>query len=258
MVNIYIICYSMYRMPTVPMSFSLILTKKEQVSADCYSFHFDRSGAVFDFAAGQYIRMILPHTNQDDRGTSRFFTIASSPTKQEYLTITTRVVRSSFKKTLHAIAIGQAVQFWGPLGTFTFPDKIIRPLIFIAGGIGITPFHSMLMYMYDKKIAKPATLFASFSTLEDLVYYNELTAISKKTTNISVVYTITKSNQSYTQWHGDRGGITKELIETHNRDVRESTIYLCGPKTIVEATAEVLYAMRVPREQIIIENFAGY
>jgi ferredoxin-NADP reductase len=98
--------------------FSLNFLKKELISAGIYGYYFDRSKVEFDFMPGQYIQLTLPHTDVDERGSSRFFTIASSPTEKDYLMITSRKGRSSFKKALFELKPGDKVQFFGPMGAF--------------------------------------------------------------------------------------------------------------------------------------------
>jgi ferredoxin-NADP reductase len=100
--------------------FLLKFLKKEHINKDIYCYFFDIQQIDFQFKSGQYIQMTLPHNNSDDRGTSRFFTIASSPTEKKYLMITSRKGKSSFKKTLFDLKPGTTVQFFGPIGTFVF------------------------------------------------------------------------------------------------------------------------------------------
>src|SRR5476649_1261945 len=98
--------------------FFLPFLRKEQVAKDTYSFYFDRRKIDFDFLPGQYIRMSLPHKDVDERGTTRFFTIASSPHEEGYLMFTIKIIESSFKKALFNLQPLHPVQFFGPMGTF--------------------------------------------------------------------------------------------------------------------------------------------
>ena len=108
-------------MPSVAKQFTMRFIKKEQLKNDVFSFSFDREERGLTFLPGHYVQMTLPHENSDERGSSRYFTISSSPTEKDYLTITTRVGKSSFKKALFGLQPGTKVQLFGPMGTFLLP-----------------------------------------------------------------------------------------------------------------------------------------
>ena len=97
-------------------------SKKEQIGNDVFVFYFLRP-EDFDFLSGQYIQVTLPHLKTDERGSSRYFTISSSPTEKDYLMITSRKGISSFKKALFDLKEGAQVQFFGPIGTFVLPEE---------------------------------------------------------------------------------------------------------------------------------------
>lgn len=245
-------------MPSTPASFTLPFVKKEQLNADTYSFYFDRTKHEFEFDPGQYMRMILPHDSPDDRGTSRFFTIASSPLQKDFLMHTTKIIKSSFKQTLNSLQPGQEVQYWGPTGKFVLQEDSPRPLVFIAGGVGITPYHSMLIFAAQKNLTLPLTLFVSFSIPEEIIYYDELTAIAKEHTNIKVIYTLTRPQESKLPWSGETGRVSEELIKKYIDTVSECTYYVSGPPPMVDGTDTLLKDMKISEEQIILEKFTGY
>ena len=126
------------------------LLKVEQIKENIYTFHF--SPEYFQkYAAGQYIELVIPHDTPDKRGIKRWFTLSSSPTEQEYA-LTTKFSdskASTYKKALLALQAGGKVKMSSPMGDFVLPkDKNIN-LIFVAGGIGITPFRSMIKWLID-------------------------------------------------------------------------------------------------------------
>lgn len=245
-------------MSTPPTSFLLPFVKKEQLTKDAFSFYFDRKAFAFDFLPGQYIRMILPNENPDDRGTSRFFTIAASPFNKDFLIVTTRIGRSTFKQQLAKLTEGQEVQFWGPIGRFVLQEDAQNSLVFLAGGIGITPFYSMISYAAEKKLSIPLTLFVSFSVPEEIIYYEELTRIAQNSSSIQIVYTVTHADESSVTWSGERGRISEDLLKKYIPNIQTSTYYITGPGPMVDGTKEMLTALHIPEEQILIEKFPGY
>ncbi len=239
-------------------SFTLSFVKKEKVAEDAYSFYFDRSNIDLDFIAGQYIRMTLDIQNPDERGSSHYFTISSSPLNKEYLVVTTRIIQSTFKKTLFNLLPGQEVKFFGPMGEFILNQNSKREYVFLAGGIGITPFYSIITYVHQAKINTPITLFVSFTRIEDCIFYEELINISKENPLIKVIYTITHPEGSKISWNGETGRISEDLIKKYIPNVQSSIFYIAGPPKMVESMIKIVQAMGVSEENILKENFTGY
>jgi ferredoxin-NADP reductase len=241
-----------------PQEFTLPFTKKVQVSKDAYSFFFDRTKFTFNFYPGQYIRMTIPHEGKDERGDGRFFSIASSPLLTQELDITTRIVQSSFKKALFNVSPGQEVKFFGPIGRFVFDEEELNPRVFLAGGIGITPFKSIIDYVYQKKITTPITLFASFTTREDFVFYEELQKISQEMPSIKVVFTVTKPELSQATWTGETGRITDLMIKKYVPDLANCITMSCGPGAMLEAMVKLMTDLGVSPQNNRKEVFTGY
>ena len=244
---------------TISREYYLSFIKKERKSKDAYSFSFDRKGIDLSFLPGQYIRMSLPHENPDDRGTGRFFTVSSSPTIGDTITVTTRILESSFKKTLGNLEVGTKVRIFSPLGNFYLDEADETPKIFLTGGIGITPYHSMLQYAADKGLKTPMTLFVSFSTTQEMLFYQELTKIAKDHSHIKIVYTVTKPELSEGKWEGETGRISAELIKKNVVTLSKQKYFVVGPTALVRAIHRLLQEeLKVPEEKIISENFPGY
>lgn len=244
-----------------PQPFSLPFVKKEYVAHETYSFYFDRSAAPdFDFTAGQYIRMSLAIENPDERGSSHYFTISSSPLNKEYLTITTKIVErpSTFKQTLASLTPGTPVRFFGPNGDFVLPEQSEKPVVFLAGGIGITPSHSMITFAAKTGSSFPMTLFVSFSTVEEAVFYDELKKIGQEHENVQIVYTVTHPEASSQPWQGETGRISGDMIKKYVQNVESCLYYISGPQKMVHAMAEITTQMRIPEGQVKKEDFPGY
>ena len=240
-----------------PKDFFLTFVKKEQVANDAYSFYFARP-KDFDFLPGQYIRMTLDIANPDERGKSCFFSISSSPAEKEYIRITTRIIQSTFKKTLLSLTPETKVKFFGPVGIFVLRVEETMPKIFLAGGIGITPFLSMVSFASENNITTPITLFVSFTKVEEMIYYQMLKDISQKHSNITIVFTVTHPEESKQEWHGETGRISEELIKKYVGDVLQSLFYIAGPPAMVSAMLEIVQSVGVADQKIRKENFVGY
>ena len=230
---------------------------KELVAKDTYTFSFKRPGE-FNFLPGMYNRWTLPITAKDGRGSSRFFTISSSPLVKDKLTVTTKIIQSDFKKALLMLKENDEIKIFGPMGNFVLDEAITKPRILIAGGIGITPFHSMLTYAAAKILTIPLTLFVSFSTPEEMVYFEELKQIGETHSNIKIVYTITKPEESQTPWEGEKRRISEELIKKYVPDIAGALFYVVGPPPMEEATTKMLNDMGFMEENILTEAFTGY
>ena len=238
-------------------SYLVPFIKKVEVAKDTYSFYFKRP-AEFNFIAGQYNRWTLPMTATDGRGSSRFFTISSPPTDKDFLVITTKIIHSDYKKELLKLHENQEIKIFGPMGQFFMDEKNPAENVFIAGGIGITPFHSILMNAAETNSSKKLTLFASFSTTEEMIFFNELTEITKTHPNINVIYTYTKPEESQIPWNGEKGRISEKLIKKYVKDISSSIFYLVGPPPMVENTQKLLEEMKIESDHIRTEQFTGY
>ena len=244
-------------MPTYSQEFHLPFIKKEKIVKDTYSFYFGQTQLGFNFLPGQYIRMILDIQNPEERGVSRFFTIASSPLEKDYLMITTKVIKSSFKKRLLELNNGDIVKFYGPMGGFVLSEEKKEERVFLAGGIGITPFHSMITYAHKKGLSIPITLFVSFSAVEDIIFYEELQNIAKINPFIKIIYTITHPEEN-PNWKNETGRISDAMIKKYVKNINSLLYYIVGPPAMVIGMEDVVRKMGVVGEKIFIENFTGY
>ena len=231
---------------------------REQVAKDTYTFSFKRPDE-FDFLPGMYNRWTLPITVTDGRGSSRFFTISSSPLVTDKITVTTKIIRSDFKKALLNLKENDEVKIFGPMGNFVLDETNTKPRVLIAGGIGITPFHSMLTYAAAKNLTIPLTLFVSFSMPDEMVFFEELKKIGVTHSNIKIVYTITKPEESKIPcWEGEKGRISEELIKKYVPDIAGVLFYVVGPPPMEEAITKMLKDMDFSKENILTETFTGY
>lgn len=234
----------------------VMLTDKKKLAPNIYSFFFNKP-IDFNFIPGQYIRMILYHKNPDKEGSSRFFTIASNPLSENIM-ITTKFRDSSFKKALLRLNRDEKIEIFGPIGQFFLDERSRKSVVFLSGGMGITPFHSMISYIHEMNLHINTTLIASFNSINDVIFYKELDNIGKNNKCIKVIYTITSGGKNNMQWEGERGRIDENLIKKYVLNYLESTFYVTGPNNMVDSISKLLKAMNVLDENIIMEKFTGY
>ncbi len=235
-----------------PMQFTLIFVKKEQVAKDTYTFYFDRIGNSlwFDFIAGQYVKMTFGEENH-------LFTISSSPNNKNFLTITTKMRHSSFKKALLNLTTGIPVSFEGLRGDFVLKETDAE-YVFLVGGIGVTPLMSILHFLDEQELPTKITLLASFSTVEEVIYYKEFKEIESRNPNVKIVYTLTHLEESVQTWTGETGRISEEMIKKYIVNVYNPYYYIVGPPKMVDAMIEIVEKMGVRKEKMVKESFSGY
>lgn len=247
--------------------FELTFLKKEKISKDAFSFYFDRvhverglgkrsSSEKFDFKPGQYLKLYLSIENPDARGTSRYFTISSSPSDKDFITISTRIIKSSFKLKLNSLIPGEKIRAFGPIGYFDFNQKSKKQNIFVSGGMGITPFHSILKFVDSKKIDPNIVLIASFSIEEEVIFYDELKNIESRNSNIKVIYTLTKDKNLNKGF--ENGRINEQKITKYSKNYKKAKYFIVGPEIFEQSMFEVIKGMGIKEEEIFKENFPGY
>jgi len=209
------------------------------------------------FLPGQHISLRLIHHKPDYRGTVRQFTVSSSPTEKGILTVTTKKGVSSFKQALFSLTPGAVVEARGPGGQFLFESGSTGHHLMIAGGIGVTPFRSMVKYWLDQKLTDPITLIYSNRSEAEVVFRQELDSWVASRSKLTVVYTLTQP-PTEPGWAGYRGRINEELIKTSLPAWRKATCYICGPPVMVSAMAALLSGMGINQEKIRLERFVGY
>ncbi len=233
---------------------TLTLQEIREESTQVSTFVFTPDSPI-SYRAGQHLSIRLPHENPDERGTIRSFSLSSSPT-EEYLSITVRRGVSSFKKTLFSLPLGSTIEARGPGGGFILREEDLGHHVMIAGGIGITPFRSMLTNVCDSHLTMPITLLYSNKTPEEIVFKNYLDHFSAKNSQIKIIHTITRPEGAETVWNGRTGRIDETLIRQSSTD--GDRYYVCGPLPFVEAMVNLLGTMGIPIDRIHYEKFTGY
>lgn len=233
----------------------LTLLDKKIEAKDTKTFIFSADEQI-NFEAGQYIYITLPKLNYtDQRGETRHFTISNSPTEGREIKITTRIRQESgYKRTLDELPLGSIVEGRGPQGTFIFSDiqkaKKINH-VFIAGGIGITPFRSMIKYAIDTKINTPIYLIYSNSD-SDFTFKNELDAWQKENDFLKIEYIDSSIDGRLEKVK------LKNIFDSWNLNTGDFTSWVVGPNSFVNAIEEILEGLNVSEDNLITEKFTGY
>ena len=244
-------------MPTSTLTNTSVLRRREEVAQGTLAFHFDKP-AGFEFSAGQSIDLTLVNPAETDaEGNTRAFSIVSAPSDPE-LTIATRIRDTAFKRTLATMPVGAEVKIDGPGGSFTLLKSSARKVVFLAGGIGVTPFLSMIRHALLNKLPHQLYLFYSNRRPEDAPFLIELQALTQQNPNFHFVPTITKMEKSQRAWDGERGVITREMLAKHLPSLGEAVFYIAGPPAMVAAMRQMLLAALVDEDDIRTEEFSGY
>ena len=214
--------------------------------------------AGFDYKAGQFCFVNAPDIGLSDAGgLRRPLSLATSPLEKDLL-FTVRLSESAFKRTLREMADTSAVVIESAMGLFTLPADKSTPLCFLAGGMGIAPFRSMLRYAADARTGHKATLFYSSRVPEEALFLDEFNSIASKDPSIQVVATITRPEQSAQEWEGRTGRLAASAIKETCAYWKEAIYYLAGPPVMVDGMKTMLDEMGIDKARIKQEVWTGY
>lgn len=203
------------------------------------------------YTAGQFAEWTVKHPNPDDRGIKHWFTISSAPTS-EFVTITTKFADkpSSFKRALRDLQPGSEILMSDAMGDFVLPKLIQTPLVFVAGGIGITPFHSILSWLTDTKETRPIKLIYAVNSEDEIIFQETFD-------EAGVQPTIVVSKPS-AAWGGERGQLSAELIMSLGEVTKDTLVYVSGPEPMVEKLEKELLETGLGKNQFVGDFFPNY
>ncbi len=165
---------------------------------------------------------------------------------------------TAFKRTLKAMLEGTELSLEGPFGSFTLHESVDRPAVFLSGGIGITPFHSIIADATKRALPHALYLFFSNRRPEDAAFLDDLIAFEKQNQNFTLVATMTEMEKSNATWEGERGYIDGDMLKRHLPADANPVYYLAGPQGMVTAMRTMLNENGVSNDDIRFEEFAGY
>jgi glycine betaine catabolism B len=262
-----------------PPQIELTLLEKDKIEGtDVTSFKFskqnDQGGegredkTPLNYTAGQFAFFDIGGVYDDPKGPIRHFTISSSPT-ENFIMFSTRIRDSPYKKRLSALDEGARVKVRGPEGQFVLhQDDYSKPAVFLSGGIGVTPFRSMIKYATDNQLPLKIVMFDSNRNRDSILFKEEFDDWTNINKNLKIIYTISEDEQQQQQspsvaddWKGEYGRIDKAMILKYvdANMLNNSIFYICGPPSMLKAMQSLLQDnLEIPKERIKVEEFTGY
>lgn len=233
------------------------LVRRETVAEGTMAFFFSKPSG-FRHQAGQSLLLTLVDPPQTDgEGNSRTFTIASAPHDPE-LMIATRMRDTAFKRVLKTAPIGTAVSMDGPAGDMVLHDDAARAGVFLAGGIGITPFLSMARHAAKQRLPHRLYLFYANRRPEDAAFLSELQQLEQLNPNYRLIAVMAEAQKSAQPWPGETGYIRRELLQRHLADITSPMYYFAGPPAMTMAMLEMLEQIGIAKAAMRYEEFYGY
>ena len=217
----------------------------------------DKNGNYIKYKPGQFITLDMD-TKKDKKGPTRCLTLSSSPS-ESFLMFTTKIRDSLFKQKLKTLSPGNDLSVKPPSGKFTFPKDKTKDVIFISGGIGVTPFRSMLKYSVDMNLPTNILMFNSNKSIDKFLFKKEFEQWEKMNKNLKIVNTLTKDIPR--NWKGETGRIDEKMLRKYlsQGKIDNSVFFICGPPKMVAEIKKVLKEdLNVDKTNIVIENFTGY
>ena len=237
-------CYTMYM--------KAIFDHSEDEAANIKTFWFKPERRM-DYTAGQYTELTIKHDNPDDRGQKRWFTLSSAP-GQDLVSITTKYAgddkSSTFKKALFSLQSGAEVDMAEAMGDFVMPKDASIPLVFVAGGIGLTPFHSMFEWLADRGEHRNITFIYGVRSEDEIIF--------QPTFERAGIHATIVVSEPSDAWGGERGRLTAEMILGLSQPADNALIYMSGPEPMIEALEKDMQDHRVDKRRLVGDFFPGY
>ena len=208
-----------------------------------------------DYRPGAYFWVELPDRGHDDeKGLRRHISLVTSPTQKGVVGLATRLRDSAFKQTLSELEVGDEVVVEEPKGTFLLPEDTGAKYVFVAGGIGITVFRSMLRYIRDEQAPYEVTLVYSNRDRESAAFLDELEELERQVPGLTVLLTMTDEEG----WDGESRRIDAAMLREHLGDLDGYHYLVAGPPAMTEAVVAELHGAGVPEDSVLAGKFSGY
>ena len=230
---------------------------RNEVADGTMAFRFEKPSG-WAFKAGQYLDMtLLDPPESDAEGNVRSFSIASAP-HEETLMVATRMRDTAFKRVLRTMPVGTAVKIEGPSGDLILQNNFTRAAVFLAGGIGITPFRSIVHWAAKEKLPHRIFLFYSNRRPEDAPFLAELQSLERDNSKYKLIPSMTEMEKSHRPWNGETGLIDQEMLGRYLKGAASPIYYIAGPPAMVKGLHDMLNKAGKNDDDIRAEEFAGY
>jgi len=214
------------------------------------------SGWTFEAGQAMDVTLLAP-SETDAEGNTRTFTIASAPYEKR-LMVATRMRDTAFKRVLKVMPVGSAIRIEGPAGDLTLHRDAARAAVFLAGGIGITPFRSIAFGAAKEHLPHRLFLFYSSRRPEDAAFLAELQTLERENPNYKLIATMTEMEKSHRSWHGETGLIDREMLARYLKDATSPIYYIAGPPEMVKGLHMTINESGVAEGDIRTVEFSGY
>jgi len=233
------------------------LLNRVEVAEGTIAFHFEKPTG-FDFKPGQSADLTLPNPPETDaEGNVRTFSIASAPFEDQ-LMFATRMRDTAFKRSLKKVPLGTVVKMDSAMGSFTLHKNSAKPAVFLAGGIGVTPFSSIVRQADHDRAPHKLYLFYSNRRPEDAPFVEVLQNLEKTNPQFRFIATMTEMRRSKKTWNGETGRIDQEMLSKYLNELRGPIYYVAGPPALVSGMRKMLVASGVDEDDIRSDEFSGY
>lgn len=232
------------------------IREKREVARGTLLVTFDLLGEEVDFQPGQYFFVTLPDVgHQDDKGLRRHITVVTSPNEKGVLGLATRMRDSAFKRSLGELPVGAEVEVEQPKGDFALPAEASRPLVFVAGGIGITVCRSMLLYIREEQLSHRVTLVYSNRDRESTAFLDELRELEQEIPDFRLILTMTQDPG----WEGETRKVDAQFFKDHlEGDLSQYMFLVAGPPAMAEGVRNALEEAGVSEANVTAERYSGY
>ncbi len=217
---------------------------------DTFSFRFPRPGG-FDFKPGQYVMVTL---KSGDKEIMHPLSLSSSPTDRDFIEFTKKFTTSEYSTQLKTMKAGDWARIDGPYGKFTCECEYEK-ILFIAGGIGITPFFSIMKFCTDNQLPTSMILLYGVKNENEIAFKPELEEMQRANSNLKVAYAVFEPGPD---WKGKVGIITADLVRQEVPDFKDRVFYACGPPGMVIAIQKVVAMLGLPETQLKLESLVGH
>jgi ferredoxin-NADP reductase len=208
-----------------------------------------------DYRPGSYFWVELPDRgHQDEKGLRRHISLATSPTERPLVGLATRIRDTAFKRTLTELEVGDEVNVEEPKGSFLLPEDTEQEYVFVAGGIGITVFRSMLRFIADERLPHRVTLVYSNRDRESAAFLDELEQLERQVDGLRLILTMTEEPG----WAGETRQLDANVLGELVGGLEGKTFLVAGPPQMADAVAESLGNAGLPEDSVLKDGFSGY